>query len=230
MVTKEEVRDDVTRRFNRAQMKLKALTQDEGYKERAYRQMESIGDMYGMEMDAEREYEPRLWKLKCETGAIPDFDSENERTHLLGAIYAALWENGGMYNYEIAHELRKPVFLVNHGLKVLANAALGCPLEVEDGCVKLDGKIYVGYAQFDSSLFGQCREAAGRYANWKNKPSGVSAETKADKIMFVLADGKELLFDKMARKFSYNGKPVAPPKVNDLFSKSWREWREKHKK
>jgi hypothetical protein len=81
--------------------------------------------------------------------------------------------------------------------------------------------------------FGEYAEPIVRYANTKTRGTGVVFQPrkvgdKEKEAVFVLEDKSEVALDAKAKRFSYNGKPVEPPEINDLFRKSWYEWRAKH--
>jgi len=233
MVTRESVHQEVFRRYQRAQERLRPLTEDPEYKERAYAQIEGIIKAWGFEENAKREADNRVWRLLDEEAAMPKFKEEHEIDHLFGPIYATLWTHGGMYDFEIAHAIRKPVFAVNHGLRALAQQAEGCPMTaLGSKCPKIADKL-VGTRSTNTEEFREYSEPIMRYANSKARGTGVAFQPrKADggkaESVFVLEDKSEVALDTKAKKFSYNGKAVEPPAVNDLFRKSWYEWRAKH--
>jgi hypothetical protein len=233
MVTRESVHQEVFRRYQRAQERLRPLTEEPEYKEKAYNQIEKIIKSWGFEENAKKVADCRIWRLLDEQKKAPEFEGENEAEHLLGPIYAALRTHGGMYDFEIAHDLRKPVFQVSHGLYVLAKQGEGCPMKaLGSKCVNLKEKL-VGTRTGDMGVFGEYQEAVLRYANSSARGSGVKFQFKQSgggdmEEIFVLEDGTEAVFKKKSKKFSYNGKEVEPPVINDLFRKSWYEWRAKH--
>ncbi|MEM5814355.1 MAG: hypothetical protein QXD77_00885 [Candidatus Aenigmatarchaeota archaeon] len=232
MVTRESVHNEVLRRYQRALERLRPMTEEDDYKEKAYAQIEKITKAWGFEEDAKKKIDNRIWRLLDEEAQIPAFDGDAQIEHLLEPIYAALRAHGGMYDFEIAHAIRKPVFIVKHGLAVLARESGGCPLKaLGSKCVALDAT-YVG-ARSATDDFGGCSEPIMRYANTKSRGTGVIfAPRKVDdttEAVFLLADESEAIWDSEKKKFSYNGKTIEPPELNDLFRKSWYEWRAKHR-
>lgn len=108
-----------------------------------------------------------------------------------------------------------------------------------------ENKQFKGYLKFTEQLnkgpirawyeaeFGEYAEPIARYANLNVRGTGViiqprKADGKETEAVFILEDKSEVALDAKAKKFSYNGKAIEPPAVNDLFRKSWYEWRAKH--
>ncbi len=82
--------------------------------------------------------DPSIWRLNLDgiKSKIPDKISEEEITHLIYPILGFLRE-GGKYDYEIAHELDRPMFMIQHGLRTLSGASEGCPYSAIDvGCLE----------------------------------------------------------------------------------------------